>query len=221
MAELSAWEVSETGDEFARVQPSSFVVPDGAYALVLGSDTPGYFNSIVPGDYFEWSQTASREGNNKVSFPVFLRGPDRMPSVSDKVLSRNFLSFQSLSIRVDGGLAQNIVFSPSDVTIGDAKDYEIAAAITNQLDGGFATATGEGVVELWSDSKGPNSSCVAVGGSAPINFFEYKWFAELLIDDVIRVEREIEPGDDRQVQFTAAMAGSSTKLAFRLSLRSV
>lgn len=116
---LTAWN-RELGSTQGRIAPQAFTPPEGSYAFVLGHDTEGLTQRLLPGDFVEVKQTADFGEAKLVRFRAQVRPPTAVPS---GLLWR-------ASVRIDGN-----EYASVEVTPGRVRNHVDLAANVSKLTG--------------------------------------------------------------------------------------
>ena len=226
---LSPWSNKRPGEEQGRVEnPSGFAQPEGDYAFVMGTDTPGWTGRFAVGDTFALAQGPDVIAPGKIlRFSGKFRGPAQMPAVSVAEPAPGYVlaDGQTLILAVDGGGNQTVTFSTGQfVAIGAARAAEVMAAMNAVLTGAAAYKTGEGVGVL-SATSGRRSRVEVVGGTAAaLGFQELAWRFQLLLAGTVVASRDLQPGEEESLNDMAgnlAAHGDPAEVRFRLVLVAV
>jgi hypothetical protein len=90
----------------------------------------------------------------------------RAQVVSDGAEPYTLVNGDTLQVRVDGGTTQTVTFNTADfVDIANATDNEVAAVLTQQVNGANTTVQPEGI-RIQSNTAGTSSGVEIVGGPA-------------------------------------------------------
>lgn len=220
MGEGASYFVESAGDVWGRVVPTDFEAPEGSAVLVLGSVDAGRIIRLDPtGNLALISQTSIPvpAGTNFVSLKGKIRGPERMPILSD-VENFALADGDTLVLKVDGGPNQTVTFDTADfAAIATARAVEVGGVLNRDIAGAKARLTGDGALTLLSNTKGRRSNVEIVGGTAAaaLGFAAYTWRAYILHDsNEVIASIEIRVGETRDL---SDLGGSIATFADPLS----
>ena len=154
---LSVFEIGHANGNAGRVQPNSFVPPDGDWVLALGHESPNRFVKVNTLDQISWSQDADFDVTKVFRFRALVRGPSNYPAYARVGASSDTYGFD---ITLPGQ-------SPVSITyIADLNGLAIAGqtgtvASIDAFDGTLVTISG--LTGMGADSVGRN---LDVGGAA-------------------------------------------------------
>jgi hypothetical protein len=231
MAELSSFYTSRPGIDQGRVDSDTFVVPEGDYLFLSGSDTPNKFSWFSEGDSYAINQTDTPPSNSLITrFTGKWRGPQTtMPVLSVDVGPPNYFVLadgQTLILSVDEGGNQTVTFTTGYfVSITQAKPIEVVGAINAQLIGATASVTGSGGIKIKSNSTGKGSRVEIIGGTATaLILSELQWELSIIVDTDILNTRILWPGQEQDLSDMGASIVEYTApfdLEFKLELVAV
>lgn len=121
---LTAWN-SALGTHQGRIAPTEATPPEGAFVFVLGSDSPGHFFKLKPGDFSEVAQVADFGDTTLLRARVTVRPPAFVPSGLRWVLS----------VRIDGA-----EYAQVGIAVGRERFLSDVAANVSKLSGNHQLA---------------------------------------------------------------------------------
>lgn len=189
--------------EVRVVNPAGAIPPDGSAMLVLGTDVPGFVRRLNPGDAVSAEQTASVGDAKILRSRVKIRGSKAAPPAVTANLEPFVLANgNTLTLRIDGGPVQTITFATGSFDdITQALSEEVRDAINAQLVDGIARVTGDGAVEIRSNSTGRHARVQITGGTGntALDFEEWAWFLRFYVGAAVHFQVEVRPGEERDL----------------------